>query len=166
MVLLRKHPVALWGQVIIPFLGWNIFFHLSMLSVRLCYLYKDKGIETNTTNDVLKPDFSLILIFKHILPKRYDGLTLWPLIILKESKLKSDTVLINHERIHLRQQLELLIIFFYIWYFIEWLIGVIRYGSSHKAYRNISFEKEAYDRESDMNYLAKRPFANFLKYMH
>ncbi|EKF55815.1 hypothetical protein I215_04665 [Galbibacter marinus] len=99
------------------------------------------------------------------MPKRYDGLTLWPLIILKENKLKFDAVLINHERIHLRQQLELLIVLFYLWYLMEWFIGLLRYRNSVKAYRNISFEKEAYAYESDLNYLDKRPFFSFLKYL-
>ncbi|WP_417361760.1 hypothetical protein [Galbibacter sp.] len=107
----------------------------------------------------------MILVFKYILPKRYDGLTLWPLIILKESKLKNDEILINHERIHLRQQLELLIVFFYLWYLIEWIIGMIRFRNSVKAYRNVSFEKEAYACESDLNYLGKRPRFSFVKYL-
>lgn len=99
------------------------------------------------------------------MPKRYDGLTLWPLIILKENKLKLDTVLINHERIHLRQQLELLIVFFYLWYLIEWSVGIIRFRNAVKAYRNISFEKEAYAHETDLDYLDHRPVYSFLKYL-
>lgn len=99
------------------------------------------------------------------MPKRYDGLTLWPLIILKENKLKLDTVLINHERIHLRQQLELLIVFFYLWYLIEWFVGIIRFRNAVKAYRSISFEKEAYAHETDLDYLDHRPVYSFLKYL-
>lgn len=107
----------------------------------------------------------MILVFKYILPKRYDGLTLWPIIILKENKLKNDAVLVNHERIHLRQQLELLIVFFYLWYVLEWCIGMLRYRNSVKAYRNISFEKEAYANEADLNYLNKRPLFRFVSYL-
>jgi len=99
------------------------------------------------------------------LPKRYDGLTIWPLIILKERRLKNDEVLINHERIHLRQQLELFIVLFYLWYLTEWIIGMFRFKNAVKAYRNVSFEKEAYACESDLDYLNKRPFFSFVKYL-
>ncbi|MCM5664232.1 hypothetical protein [Galbibacter mesophilus] len=104
----------------------------------------------------------MILVFKHIFPKRYVGLTFWPLIILKEDGLKQDEVLINHEKIHLRQQLELLILPFYIWYFVEWLIGILKYRNLNMAYRNISFEKEAYANEGSLDYLSNRsPYAFF-----
>lgn len=107
----------------------------------------------------------MILIFKYIFPKRYVGLTLWPVIILKENRLKQDDVLINHERIHLKQQLELFILPFYIWYLIEWLIGVMRFRNFNEAYRNISFEKEAYQNERNLNYIKERPFWGFLSYL-
>ncbi|MCF8714010.1 hypothetical protein JM658_04145 [Joostella atrarenae] len=107
----------------------------------------------------------MILIFKYIFPKRYVGLTLWPIIILKENNLRQDEVLINHERIHLKQQLELLIIPFYIWYTFEWIIGIIKFRNFNEAYRNISFEKEAYQNERNLNYLNKRSIWGFLHYL-
>ena len=65
--------------------------------------------------------------------------------------------LINHERIHTRQMLELGIIFFYLIYVIEWLVRLIMRGN---AYRNISFEREAYAHQRDLNYLKhRRPYA-------
>ncbi|QLE00593.1 hypothetical protein HX109_03085 [Galbibacter sp. BG1] len=106
----------------------------------------------------------MILIFKHIFPKRYVGLTFWPLIILKEDKLKDDEVLINHERIHLKQQLELLIIPFYVWYLTEWVVGIFKFRDLNLAYRNISFEKEAYKNENNLNYLSNRNSYAFLKH--
>jgi len=51
---------------------------------------------------------------------------------------------------------ELLYIPFYIIYLIEWFIKLFIYKSSHKAYRNISFEKEAYKHEDTPNYLETR----------
>ncbi|WP_335967295.1 hypothetical protein [Galbibacter sp. PAP.153] len=107
----------------------------------------------------------MILIFKYIFPKRYVGLTLWPLIILKDGSLKKDAILINHERIHLKQQVELLILPFYLLYIMEWLIGLCYYGNFVEAYRNISFEKEAYQNEWNLNYLKERPRWHFLKYV-
>lgn len=61
--------------------------------------------------------------------------------------------LLNHERIHTAQMKELGYIFFYIIYVLEWLVKLFRPGN---AYRNISFEKEAYFYESASNYLEWR----------
>lgn len=108
----------------------------------------------------------MVLISKYLLPKEFIGLTLWPIIILKNEDLKENEVLLNHERIHLKQQLELGIIPFYIWYLIEWIIGLLVYrGNTYKAYRNISFEQEAYDREADFDFMQNRKPFNFLKYL-
>lgn len=106
----------------------------------------------------------MIFVFKHIFPKPYVGLTLWPFIFLRESELKEDLVLLNHEKIHLRQQLELFIIPFYMIYLVEWLIGLIKYRNRYLAYKNISFEREAYANEYDPNYLKGRRFWQFVSY--
>lgn len=53
----------------------------------------------------------------------------------------------NHERIHTKQMQETLFLFFYLWYLVEWLIKLCACRDSHKAYRNISFEREAYKYE-------------------
>ncbi len=70
-------------------------------------------------------------------------------------------VLINHERIHLRQQLEMGLILFYIWYFAEYLIRLVQYKKHYLAYLHISFEREAYQNEADLDYLKKRTFWAF-----
>ena len=107
----------------------------------------------------------MILVFKHFFYKNYVGLSLWPFIILKEDSLMADEVLINHERIHLKQQRELLILPFYLWYISEWLLRTVLYLDSYRAYQNISFEREAYANEKDMEYLVKRRTFGFLKYL-
>ncbi|WP_412466695.1 hypothetical protein [Pedobacter sp. KLB.chiD] len=81
------------------------------------------------------------------------GMAIFPFILLKSARLKNDQEIINHEKIHLRQQLELLIFPFYILYLINYLINIIRYKEHDLAYRNIVFEKEAYQHETDLNYL-------------
>lgn len=106
----------------------------------------------------------MILFSKYLVPKGYTGITIYPFVFLKTKKLKNDVVLINHEKIHLRQQIELLIIPFYIVYLIEFLIRLIQYKKWYVAYRNISFEREAYRNENDLNYLKSRPFLAFIKY--
>jgi len=62
----------------------------------------------------------------------------------------------NHERIHIRQQVELLVLPFYIVYLIEYAFGLIKYRNRMNAYMNISFEREAYKYDSDLDYLKKR----------
>ena len=106
----------------------------------------------------------MIFISKYIVPKGYTGVALFPFVFLKYIALKNDEVLINHEKIHLRQQLELLVLPFYILYFTEFLYRCLQYRSRSKAYRNISFEREAYTNEKDLNYLKSRSFYRFLKY--
>ncbi len=61
--------------------------------------------------------------------------------------------MINHEKIHLRQQLELLVFPFYILYFFNYLINLFKYKNHDRAYRNIIFEREAYDHETNLDYL-------------
>jgi len=107
----------------------------------------------------------MILIFRHFFYKNYVGLSLWPFIILKSPSLKADAILINHEKIHLKQQKELLIVPFYIWYVLEWSIRFFKYGDAYKAYQNISFEREAYCKERDLCYLQQRKFFSFLNYL-
>lgn len=106
----------------------------------------------------------MIVIFKHFFYKNYVGLSLWPFIILKNDDLKDDAVLINHEKIHLKQQQELLVVFFYILYIFEWLLRTLFYLDSYKAYQNISFEREAYANEKNLDYPEVRKVFGFLWY--
>ena len=107
----------------------------------------------------------IVVVFKYLLPKGYRGLTLFPFIFLLRKEDKRNKVLINHEKIHIRQQLELLVLPFFIWYGIEFLIRLVQFKNWSRAYRNISFEREAYENEKDLDYLKKRSFWNFLKYV-
>ena len=71
----------------------------------------------------------------------------------------------NHERIHIKQQLELFVVFFFLFYLLEYLFRLLQYRNLRKAYHNISFEKEAYANEGDLDYIQKRTFWAFLKYL-
>jgi hypothetical protein len=92
------------------------------------------------------------------------GMALYPFILIKYRADRDNPVLINHERIHHRQQLELLILPFYLWYFGEYLMNRFRHKSHYQAYRGISFEREAYQYETDLPYLTKRKMWAFLKF--
>ncbi|GGI55721.1 hypothetical protein GCM10011444_00300 [Winogradskyella haliclonae] len=98
------------------------------------------------------------------MPKGYSGLTLFPFIFLKRKDLAQNRILIYHERIHLRQQLELLIVLFYLFYVIEFMIRYIKLKNWKRAYKSISFEKEAYKNEGNPKFLKERPFWNFIHY--
>ncbi|HMQ43099.1 hypothetical protein [Mariniflexile maritimum] len=107
----------------------------------------------------------MIFISRYIVPKGYLGLTIFPFVFLKTSALKEDAVLVNHEKIHLRQQLELVVLPFYLLYVLEFFVRLLQYKNWHLAYRNISFEREAYANEKHLDYLKQRPFWHFLKYL-
>lgn len=92
------------------------------------------------------------------------GLALFPFILLKSAALKNDKIILNHEKIHLRQQLELLILPFYLLYFLHYLINVLRYKNHHQAYLKIIFEREAYQHETNLNYLNKGSWYGWLKF--
>lgn len=72
--------------------------------------------------------------------------------------------IVNHERIHWRQQMEMLILPFYICYLTEFLIRRIRKNRA-MAYVSISFEREAFDHHHDLNYLKNRKPYSWLKYL-
>lgn len=107
----------------------------------------------------------IILVLPFLLRKNFIGFAFRPFLIVKDDILKTDAVFMNHERIHFRQQLELLVVPFYLWYGIEYLIRRLQYQNHYTAYQNISFEREAYTHEKDLLYLKKRPFSRFLKYL-
>lgn len=69
---------------------------------------------------------------------------------------------VNHERIHTAQMKELGYVPFYALYLLEW---VIRLPLKDNAYRQISFEREAYLYQSDLTYLKYRKHYAWLKYL-
>jgi hypothetical protein len=104
----------------------------------------------------------LLIIHVPFLPAT--GMALFPFILVKDVRVKKDKQIINHEQIHLRQQLELLIVPFYMLYLLNYLINLIVYRNHHLAYLNIVFEREAYRKDADLDYLKHRKlwaWANF-----
>jgi hypothetical protein len=80
------------------------------------------------------------------------GMCLYPFVLIgKETEITEQ--LLTHEKIHLKQQLETFVVPFYLWYFLEFIFRVFQYRNFEKAYRNISFEREAYHFESQGEYL-------------
>ena len=91
-------------------------------------------------------------------------MAIYPFILIKKDEMRNDAILINHERIHHRQQLELLIFPFYIIYAINYLYHLAKHRNHYQAYRHILFEREAYAMEKDFDYLKRRRMFAFWKY--
>ena len=85
------------------------------------------------------------------------------LFVRGDAKLSEEDM--NHELIHSAQWRELWYVGFVLWYCIEWVIRLFEYVEGKVAYRNISFEREAYANQSNLNYLKTRKRFSFLKYI-
>lgn len=113
------------------------------------------------------------------------AITLAPFgIYIKDIYLNNKSI-VNHEMIHWKQQMEMLIIFFYLCYIIEFIIRLIinffvwivmiknnsenTYDSFSElrryVYMSISFEKEAYKNENNLDYLTYRKLYSWIKYL-
>lgn len=96
------------------------------------------------------------IVYNNIIPfKGFKAMNILGLLFVRKKFKPIDKITINHERIHTAQMRELLYIFFYLFYGVEYLFKLFKY-SPHKAYRNISFEREAYSNEGDLTYLKGR----------
>ena len=81
-------------------------------------------------------------------------------ILFVRGNARIDDRTIRHETIHTAQMKEMLYVGFYIWYVTEWIIRLLMKGN---AYRNISFEREAYANEEHIDYLESRKRFAWLK---
>jgi hypothetical protein len=90
------------------------------------------------------------------------AITIFPFIISREP-LQEDVRI--HESIHIEQQKELAVIFFYILYGLFFLKGLIQGKGQFEAYLDIPFEKEAYSNEDNLNYLNIRKRFSWTKYI-
>ena len=94
--------------------------------------------------------------------KGYKYINLFGLLFTRD-KSKITDIEYNHEKIHLKQMQEMLWLPFYIWYGVEYLvITVARQGD---RYHDISFEEEAYNNETNLNYCSDRKHFAWLKYI-
>lgn len=108
----------------------------------------------------------MIIVCQRLLKNtKINGITLFPFILIKNKALSQNPVLINHEKIHLRQQLELAILPFYVWYLAEFYLHRLKGKAAYEAYRAISFEREAYAQEKNADYLQTRRLWQFLDYI-
>lgn len=102
------------------------------------------------------------IIYNTLIPfKGFAAINLSGILFVRKGVTVSEEM-INHEVIHTAQMKEMLYVFFYLWYVLEWVVRLFMKGN---AYRNISFEREAYDNAKNMNYLNIRKHYNWRKYI-
>lgn len=93
------------------------------------------------------------VIRNSIIPfKGFSAINLFGVLFARPEVVITERML-NHEQIHTAQMKELGYILFYVIYFIEWLVRLMFPGN---AYRNISFEREAYDNQRYILYMETR----------
>lgn len=81
-----------------------------------------------------------------------NAIVLWPFILYADRN--PDPVTMNHEAIHRDQIRRTGVIRFYVQYLAEYFLGRKRGLSHNEAYREISFEREAYLNQHDSYYIA------------
>ncbi len=98
-------------------------------------------------------------------PDRARAAAFFPFIIFRSEEDKIPW-LINHEKIHFRQQIETLFVGFIIWSLLETLYAVLILRKSLKeAYMWRSSEQEAYRNHHNLNYLESRPLWAQFRYV-
>ena len=79
---------------------------------------------------------------------RVEAITLWPFIFVADSKENCPVWLLEHEQVHIEQQIRWLIIPFYMVYLYDYFKGRLKGYDHDAAYRLIRFEVEAYKKSS------------------
>ncbi|MBD8348567.1 hypothetical protein [Dysgonomonas sp. HGC4] len=102
---------------------------------------------------------------KHFPIKGYAAINVFGFVFARNEYNPLSVKLTTHEAIHTLQMRELLYVFFYVLYGLEWLVRLAQYRNTKQAYRNISFEREAYDKQSDSEYLKHRKMYSFMRYI-
>ena len=92
------------------------------------------------------------------------AITLYPFIIHR-GQLDENEYILNHEKIHLKQQAELLLIGFYALYVMWWAWGRLKGLNGAEAYMAIPFEREAYDNDVNLEYLKSRKRFSWINYI-
>lgn len=106
------------------------------------------------------------IIYNNVIPfKGFIGVNLFGILFVRNDKGGSLTdSVITHEEIHTLQMKELGYIWFYIYYLAEYIVNYFICKNGYKAYRNISFEKEAYANQHDRGYLKRRKSFSWVQF--
>lgn len=102
------------------------------------------------------------VIYNRFIPfKGFKAINLFGVLFVRKGSVMSREDM-NHEAIHTSQMKEMMYIFFYWWYLVEWVLRIFGKGN---AYKRISFEREAYDNQHNLNYLNVRKRYSWTEYL-
>ena len=93
------------------------------------------------------------VVLSKVSPIEIGAITLGP-FVFSRGEISDQTK--NHESIHWEQYKECLIVGFLVLYGISYLINIFKGRGGPWAYRNIWFEKEAYDNDENLDYIKSR----------
>lgn len=96
--------------------------------------------------------------------KGFSAINLFGVLFVRNNT-KVTKKLINHESIHTAQMKEMLWIFFYLWYGVEYLLIRLFHKKQNCAYHDVSFEEEAHNNDKNLNYLKTRKHYAWCKYI-
>ena len=102
-----------------------------------------------------------VLRNSYFLFKPFAAINLFGVLLVRKEVMLTPS-LINHEHIHTCQMREMLFVFFYLWYVVEWGARCLMKGN---AYYNISFEREAYANHDKHDYILSRIPYSWVKYL-
>lgn len=105
-----------------------------------------------------------LIITKNKLFGHYHGFSLFVFVWMYQHA-PDKKRLFHHENIHFRQQIEMLFIPHWILYVFYYFLNRLKGLAHNEAYRQNPFEKEAYANDHDFNYLVKRKFWAWTKYV-
>ena len=104
-----------------------------------------------------------VIYNKYIPFKPFTAINLFGFVFARKEEKPLSKNTVYHENIHTEQMKEMLYVFFYLWYFIEWIAKIPKYGKA--AYYNISFEREAYRHDRYADYVQFRKKYNWIKHL-
>ncbi len=102
-----------------------------------------------------------VIYNKHFPWGGFFAINICGLVFCRSDKGRMGEVERNHEYIHTLQQREMLYVGFYVWYVVEFIWRYLACRNWMKAYRNISFEREAYQKQHDLTYRYHRRHYNW-----
>jgi len=106
-----------------------------------------------------------MIIFNRLIPfGTFLAVNLFGVIFVRKGRELSENDL-RHEQIHTKQMRELLFVFFYLLYILEWLVRLIQHRHWLRAYLSISFEREAYSHQGELDYLENRHHFEWIHYL-
>ena len=113
----------------------------------------------------------MVVIKNNLIPfKGYVAMAMFPFVFVRKEAFAKlgeweQEVVLRHERIHLWQQGECLLVLFWLLYGVFYLINLVRYRSHKEAYRKVAFEREAYENQEDEEYAEHKPFWGWVWYV-